>query len=172
MSVLERFGAWLRGQRSRTSVIRVHVILKGRIGKGWYDVDEQLARPAGATLGQLIERAEQRGIALARALEDSPHLRHTLMWNGQRAPVDDAGNQRYFRTDDGQRDVFLGEISQLFQGQYVDGYVLALGFDGGAGIARCDKHFLHTRILSHFPGQGVFAATAANDQNIHFKNLG
>ena len=27
-------------------------------------------------------------------------------------------------------------------------------------------------LLRYFPGQCVFTATAANDQNIHFKNLG
>ena len=86
--------------------------------------------------------------------------------------INHAGNQRCFRTDVGQLHVLLGEVSQLLDGQYVDGDVLALGFNGGASVARCDENLLHTRILSHFPGQGVFTATAANDQNIHFKNLG
>jgi molybdopterin converting factor small subunit len=83
--------AWLRSRFGGGAAddIRVRVILKGRIGTGWYDVDQQLALPAGATLATLIERAERRGIALRRAIEESPHLRHTLMWNGERAPVDE-----------------------------------------------------------------------------------
>jgi molybdopterin converting factor small subunit len=72
--------------------IRVHLLLKGRIGDGWYDVDETLSLPEGATLGALIEKAEQDGLRLKRAIESSPHLRHTLMLNGERCPVDEAEN--------------------------------------------------------------------------------
>ncbi|MNP04384.1 hypothetical protein D3C76_962960 [compost metagenome] len=86
--------------------------------------------------------------------------------------VYNTGNQRHFRANDGQGNVFLGKVCQLLKRQYVDGDVLALGFDGGTGVPRSHEHLLHARILSHFPGQGVFTATAANDQNIHFKNLG
>jgi len=59
----------------------------------------------------------------------------------------------------------------LLQGQYVDGDVFALGFDGGAGVPGGNEDFLDPWVLGDFPGQGVFTATAANDQNIHFKNL-
>ena len=41
------------------------------------------------TLATLIDQADQRGLRLSHAIEQSPHLRHTLMWNGQRAPVDE-----------------------------------------------------------------------------------
>lgn len=67
--------------------IAVHLVLKGRIGEGWYDVDRLLRLPAGATLGALIEEAERKGIAVRAALEQSPHLGHTLMWNGDRCAV-------------------------------------------------------------------------------------
>lgn len=87
MSWLGRLRGVLR--REPHATIRVHVILKGRIGGGWYDVDQRIPLPAGATLATLIERAERRGLALQRAIDESPHLRHTLMWNGQRAPVDE-----------------------------------------------------------------------------------
>ncbi len=87
MSWLERVRSVF--QRDAAGSIRVHVILKGRIGEGWYDVDQQIPLPAGATLATLIERAERRGIDMRRAIDESPHLRHTLMWNGQRAPVDE-----------------------------------------------------------------------------------
>jgi molybdopterin converting factor small subunit len=73
--------------RAAAPVIRVHVLIRGRIGAGWYDVDRELALPAGTTLGQLIDSGEQRGVPLAEALANSPHLAHTLMLNGARCPV-------------------------------------------------------------------------------------
>jgi molybdopterin converting factor small subunit len=69
--------------------IRVRVILKGRTGSGWHDVDERLTLPPGTTLGGLIDAAERCGIRLRHAIESSPHLRHTLMLNGERRPVDE-----------------------------------------------------------------------------------
>jgi molybdopterin converting factor small subunit len=71
------------------SRIRVRVLVRGRIGAGWEDVDRTLSLPAGSTLGQLLEEAERRGIDLRGALERSPHLRHTLMLNGERCPLDE-----------------------------------------------------------------------------------
>jgi molybdopterin converting factor small subunit len=69
--------------------VRVHIILKGRTGAGWHDVDTHLDLPAGATLATLLDAAERRGIRLRAAIADSPHLGQTLMLNGQRCPVDD-----------------------------------------------------------------------------------
>lgn len=69
--------------------MRVHVLLKGRSGSGWHDVDETLVLPSGTTLGGLLDEADRRGIGLRAAIEDSPHLRHTLMLNGERCPVDE-----------------------------------------------------------------------------------
>jgi len=87
MSWAARLGAWLR--REPRDAIRVRVVLKGRVGEAWLDVDRRLALPPGATLAVLIERADQLGLRLSDALQHSPHLRHTLMWNGDRAPVDE-----------------------------------------------------------------------------------
>ena len=87
MSLLERLAGWIRRDPSET--IRVRVVLKGRIGDAWFDVDRRIALPPGATLATLVEQADQRGIRLSDAIEHSPHLRHTLMWNGERAPVDE-----------------------------------------------------------------------------------
>jgi len=78
----------LLGRDAATS-IRVRVLLKGRAGAGWHDVDERLTLPSGATLANLIDAAERRGIRLRQAIEQSPHLRHTLMLNGERCPVDE-----------------------------------------------------------------------------------
>ena len=85
--LLQRIGAWLR--REPAGVIRVRVVVKGRIGEGWFDVDRKLALPAGATLAALIAQADRDGLQLSQAIEASPHLRHTLMWNGERTPVDE-----------------------------------------------------------------------------------
>jgi molybdopterin converting factor small subunit len=75
--------------RDHFDAIRVHVLLKGRIGSGWYDVDERVPLPAGATLADLLAEADRRGIRLRQAIADSPHLRHTLILNGDRCPVDE-----------------------------------------------------------------------------------
>jgi molybdopterin converting factor small subunit len=69
--------------------IRVHLLVKGRIGGGWYDVDRDVRLPAGARLQEFLEEAERQGIDLRAAIAASPHLRHTLMWNGSRCPVDE-----------------------------------------------------------------------------------
>jgi sulfur carrier protein ThiS len=73
--------------------IRVHVLIKGRIGEGWHDVDRTLTVAPGTTLVDLLAIAEQRGIPLRAAIENSPHLRHTLMWNGERCPLDEHGGR-------------------------------------------------------------------------------
>lgn len=80
------------GERLRSALggaprIQVHVLLRGRIGAGWYDVDRRLRLPEGSTLGDLLEAGARRGIPFDEALEHSPHLAHTLMLNGERCPV-------------------------------------------------------------------------------------
>jgi molybdopterin converting factor small subunit len=72
-----------------TPTVRVHVLIKGRIGEGWQDVDRVLALPVGATLAELLTLADAQGVPLRDAIDKSPHLRHTLMLNGERCPVDD-----------------------------------------------------------------------------------
>jgi len=84
--------SWLSrlfGAKERGAHVRVHVVIKGRIGDSWQDVDRVLELPVGATLATLFERAERDGIPLRDAVDKSPHLRHTLMWNGERCPVDE-----------------------------------------------------------------------------------
>jgi molybdopterin converting factor small subunit len=73
----------------RAPSIRVHLLVKGRIGPGWYDVDRHVRLPTGATLEEFLEETERQGIRLRAAIAESPHLRHTLMWNGRRCPVDE-----------------------------------------------------------------------------------
>jgi molybdopterin converting factor small subunit len=67
--------------------IRVHVLVKGRIGEGWQDVDRTFALPVGVTLRGLLDAAEKEGVGLRDAIASSPHLAHTLMLNGERCPV-------------------------------------------------------------------------------------
>ena len=89
MNVLAALRRRLRPREPSDGEIRVHVILKGRIGDGWYDVDEQIPLRPGATLATLLDEAERRGIRLRAAIADSPHLQHTLMLNGTRCPVEE-----------------------------------------------------------------------------------
>lgn len=74
----------LRGQH-----IRIHILIRGRIGDAWRDVDEHLRVPAGTTLGRLVEVADAAGVPLRDALANSPHLVDTLMLNGERCPFEE-----------------------------------------------------------------------------------
>ncbi|HEU4612850.1 MAG TPA: MoaD/ThiS family protein [Kofleriaceae bacterium] len=73
--------------RLRGDQIRVHILIRGRIGDDWKDIDEYVRVPAGTTLGRLVEVAEAAGVPLREALANSPHLADTLMLNGERCPV-------------------------------------------------------------------------------------
>ncbi|HVK76489.1 MAG TPA: hypothetical protein VM734_24355 [Kofleriaceae bacterium] len=77
----------LKGLLTRRATIKVQVVIRGRIGDGWYDIDEVVKVAPGTTLGQLIDGGGGRGLPLREAVEHSPHLAHTLMWNGERCPV-------------------------------------------------------------------------------------
>ncbi len=79
MSLLSRF--------RRGPQITIHVLIRGRIGDGWFDVDQSLKVPLGTTLGEAIELGEKRGVPFAEALAGSPHLRDTLMLNGERCTI-------------------------------------------------------------------------------------
>lgn len=73
--------------RLRGNQVRVHILIRGRIGDAWRDVDEHLRVPAGTTLGKLVEVAEAAGVPMREALDRSPHLTDTLMFNGERCPI-------------------------------------------------------------------------------------
>lgn len=78
----------LRGQH-----IKVHVLIRGRIGDDWKDVDEHLRIPAGTTLNKLLDVADDAGVPLREALANSPHLTETLMLNGERCPIAEHGER-------------------------------------------------------------------------------
>lgn len=101
---------WFGGGASgrATPRVRVHVLIKGRIGSGWHDVDRTLAVPAGTTLAGLLDIAQREGVPLRDAIEASPHLRHTLMWNGERCPLEDNDARRL---EDGDSIYLLAPIA-------------------------------------------------------------
>jgi molybdopterin converting factor small subunit len=70
----------------RGDQLRIHILIRGRIGEGWKDIDTHLRVPKGTTLGKLVETAENAGVPLREALESSPHLTDTMMLNGERCP--------------------------------------------------------------------------------------
>jgi molybdopterin converting factor small subunit len=74
--------------RLRGGSARIHLLIKGRIGDGWHDVDEHVRIPAGTTLGQLLEVTDAAKLPLREALAQSPHLTDTMMLNGERCPLD------------------------------------------------------------------------------------
>jgi molybdopterin converting factor small subunit len=81
--------AWFK----RDPSIKIHLLIRGRIGEGWHDVDERLAIPVGTTLAGVVALADARGLPLGFALAHSPHLAQTLMLNGERCPIDRDGDR-------------------------------------------------------------------------------
>ena len=80
--------------------IRVHVLIRGRIGDDWKDVDEHLRVPEGTTLGKLVEVADAAGIPLGDALVHSPHLVDTMMLNGERCPFTENASRELAEGDE------------------------------------------------------------------------
>ena len=75
--------------RLRGDQIRIHILIRGRIGADWKDIDQHLKLPKGTTLERFVEVAEQSGIPIRAALAHSPHLAETLMLNGERCPLEE-----------------------------------------------------------------------------------
>ena len=67
--------------------VRIHILIRGRIGDAWKDIDEHVRIPAGTTLGKLVEVTDSAKIPLRDALDHSPHLVDTMMLNGERCPL-------------------------------------------------------------------------------------
>lgn len=76
--------------RLRGGTIRIHILIRGRIGEGWMDVDQHVRVPTGTTLGKLLEITDASRIPLREALDHSPHLTDTMMLNGERCPFHDS----------------------------------------------------------------------------------
>ena len=75
--------------RLRGESLRVHIIIRGRIGDSWRDIDTYLRVPRGTTLAELVDAAQDARIPLRESLAASPHLADTMMLNGERCPLDD-----------------------------------------------------------------------------------
>ncbi len=80
--------------------IRVRVLIKGRIGAGWHDVDRTFRLAPGATLAELLPAADRAGVPLSEAISNSPHLRDTLMINGERCPLEDNRDRELHEGDE------------------------------------------------------------------------
>ncbi len=86
--------------RLRGDSIRVHVLIKGRIGEGWLDVDERVRVPRGTTLARFVEVASSAGVPLRDALAHSPHLTDTMMLNGERCTLADNADRELLDGDE------------------------------------------------------------------------
>ena len=75
--------------RLRGGTIRIHILIKGRIGDEWKDIDEYVRVPTGTTLGKLLDITDAARLPLREALAHSPHLTDTMMLNGERCPLAD-----------------------------------------------------------------------------------
>jgi len=73
--------------RLRGGNVRIHILIKGRIGDDWKDIDEHVRVPAGTTLGKLLDITDAARLPLREALARSPHLTDTMMLNGERCPL-------------------------------------------------------------------------------------
>ena len=73
--------------RLRGGTIRIHILIKGRIGDEWKDIDQYVRVPTGTTLGKLLDITDAARLPLRDALAHSPHLTDTMMLNGERCPL-------------------------------------------------------------------------------------
>ena len=73
--------------------IRVHVLVRGTIGGRWYEVDRIVTIPERTTLAELVAASREIGVPLDEAIARSPHLRDTLMLNGERCPIGEEGGR-------------------------------------------------------------------------------
>jgi molybdopterin converting factor small subunit len=74
--------------RLRGGTIRIHILIKGRIGDEWKDIDQYVRVPTGTTLDKLLDITDAARLPLREALAHSPHLTDTMMLNGERCPLD------------------------------------------------------------------------------------
>jgi molybdopterin converting factor small subunit len=79
--------------RLRGDQLRIHILIRGRIGDDWKEIDTHLKVPKGTMLDRLVEVAEGAGIPMKEALANSPHLADTLMLNGERCPLAEHGSR-------------------------------------------------------------------------------
>mmetsp|Transcript_5856 Transcript_5856/g.23004 ORF Transcript_5856/g.23004 Transcript_5856/m.23004 type:complete len:376 (+) Transcript_5856:1309-2436(+) len=82
--------------------------------------------------------------------------------------VDHARRQRRFRADHGQRDLVLGgKIGQRLDVRRRDGHVAQPLIPRGAAVAWRDEDLADPLALCQLPGQGMFTAAVADDEDSH-----
>ena len=87
---------------------------------------------------------------------------------GSLKAIHNTQHQRYLWPHNGQAHIILqGKVTQAFDIFNLDGDILQLVLAGGARITGGHKNRIGQRRLSRLPGQCMFAATAADNQNIH-----
>lgn len=84
----------------RGDQLKIHIVIRGRIGDAWRDVDTYLRVPKGCTLGKLVEVADAAGVPLREALDNSPHLTDTMMMNGERCPFTENADRALVNGDE------------------------------------------------------------------------
>lgn len=89
----------------RGAQIKIRIMIRGRIGDDWKDIDTYVRLPVGTTLGRLVEISR---LPIREALDHSPHLRDTLMLNGERCPF---AENRDRRLQDGDELYFLAPLA-------------------------------------------------------------
>ena len=83
--------------------------------------------------------------------------------------VDDTRRQRHFGTHDREADAPLrGKVTQAFHLGFTNGH--ALGLPGDARIPGCAVNFFNLRRTRQRVDNGVFAASAADNQYLHKQN--
>src|SRR5690606_13319067 len=138
------------------------------VGQGLVDVGE-VAIGSGRDFmpGEKILGEGLRAFQLRRALARTEAGQLAL---GE--VVANAGYQRRFRADDGQRHAFrLGKVRQRGKVHHIDGHILDPVVDRRARIARRYKDLIHTRTLRALPRNGVLTPTTTYHQNFHRVDL-
>ena len=109
--------------------------------------------------GELLRRLDARR-SLRRTEDAQPR--------GPEA-VDDTRRQRHFGTHDREADAPLrGKVTQAFHLGFTNGH--ALGLPGDARIPGCAVNFFNLRRTRQRVDNGVFAASAADNQYLHKQN--
>ena len=138
--------------------------LLAQIGQRWLHLGEVLV--LGGWDGVTGQEILGKGLGTFQLGSGSGRAKDGLTGcaEGIHHPFDQGG----FRPDDGESDLLLfGKGQQPFDIGRLDGNVLDPRLKLGTCVARRYKNVAYQRGVLGLPGQGVFAATIANDQYFH-----
>ena len=136
--------------------LTIHVIMRGSgIAKG-FETGRRNVVACHEPLGEIL-RTFQLGGRFGRAKD----LQATLAKH-----IDDASSKRRLRTDYRQMDgILCGKVGQCMDVR--NRQILEFRFAGGTGVTRCDIDFGDACSLRQLPGQRVFTAARADNENFH-----